>query len=86
MQKLGDMQETMVLDGDFEFKVGQQDYYLSKQKRVFISTVTILSQLLLLCPDDGSLAASASTPLFPSFYHANRVQVAGLGGEIIIGH
>eukprot|EP00658_Telonema_sp_P-2_P038887 TRINITY_DN27820_c0_g1_i1.p1 TRINITY_DN27820_c0_g1~~TRINITY_DN27820_c0_g1_i1.p1 ORF type:complete len:336 (+),score=44.58 TRINITY_DN27820_c0_g1_i1:238-1245(+) len=34
LKKLGDMQETMVLDGDFEFKVGQQDYYLSKQKRM----------------------------------------------------
>ena len=34
LQRLGDLQETTVLEGDFDFKVARQDYYLSKQKRV----------------------------------------------------
>lgn len=33
-QRLGNLQETTVLEGDFDFKVARQDYYLAKQLRV----------------------------------------------------
>ena len=34
LEQLGTLQETTILDGDFNFKVARQDYYLSKQKRM----------------------------------------------------
>jgi len=34
LERLGELQETSVLEGDFDFKVARQDYYLSKQQRM----------------------------------------------------
>jgi len=34
LERLGELQETTVLEGDFDFKAARQDYYLSKQQRM----------------------------------------------------